>query len=59
MTPTTQDKEMFDQIYALAMINGFALLKYDTMGGFEIVKPEQYNDLIAAINWQKDNKVKL
>ena len=53
------NKEMFDKIDELALLYGFSLLKYDRNNGFEIIEPEQYDDLIAAINWQKDNMVKL
>lgn len=58
MTADQETKELFGKLYATAAIYGFALLKYDT-NGFEVLEPEQYDELIAAINWQKDNKVKL
>lgn len=57
--PNKETKEMFEQIEATAMLYGFALIKYDLNNGFDVIKPEQYDDLIAAINWQKDNTVKL
>lgn len=58
MTHDEETKELFGKLYATAALYGFSLLKYDS-NGFEVLEPAQYDDLIAAINWQKDNMVKL
>jgi hypothetical protein len=53
-----ETQELFGELYATAAINGFALLKYDHTG-FAVIQPEQYDELIEAMNWLKNNKVKL
>ena len=53
-----ETQELFGELYATAALYGFALLKYDRTG-FAVIQPEQYDELIEAINWQKENTIKL
>lgn len=58
MNQEEETKELFGKLYSTAAIYGFALLKYDT-NGFVVLDPEQYDELIEAINWQKQNVRKI
>ena len=53
-----ETQELFCELYACAALNGFGLLKYDHTG-FSVIQPEEYDELIAAMNWLKENKVEL
>ena len=53
-----ETQELFGELYATAALHGFGLLKYDHTG-FSVIHPEEYDELIEAMQWLKDNKVKL
>ena len=51
-------QELFCELYASAALNGFGLLKYDHTG-FSVIQPKEYDELIEAMQWLKNNTVKL
>jgi hypothetical protein len=53
-----ETQELFGELYATAALYGFGLLKYDHTG-FSVIQPKEYDELIEAIQWIKNNAVKL